>query len=258
MKLKHEISAVTFVLALMFVLTLVSATEYYQLDASSRLEFTCTIDNAVPSGSTTYNISVTHRRTGEVLVNNNQTTALGQGTFETYVTFNQTGTYSIKSYCYDSNLNYSSSEDIFVNHYGEETTTTMMVSDIVLLLAVFLLLLFIHYKHKGTDFKAMDDKIIQEHKHMGQTMAKAFVHNLFKRTFIWLYFIGWFIVLIIQDIILRVNTANIYEYFTLFANVYSLGLYLVVLFMIGTFASYMRDTIQILSDNNWGLDGDGQ
>lgn len=64
-------------------------------------------------------------------------------------------------------------------------------------------------------------------------------------------------VLILQDIIYRFNTPEIYTYFTLIANVYSLGLFLVLVFMIGYTISYMKNMIGVLAENSWGV-GDGE
>lgn len=136
---------------------------------------------------------------------------------------------------------------------GEQNNSTIIISDIILLLAVIGIILLIGKKHQNTDFESWDKKIVNDHKNMGQTFVKGFLYTLFKNTFIWFYFVGWLAVLVLKDIVFRFNSADIYGYFTLIANVYSLGLILVLVFMIGTFASYMKNTINSLSDNNWGL-----
>jgi hypothetical protein len=69
--------------------------------------------------------------------------------------------------------------------------------------------------------------------------------------------LGMDFVLILQDIIYRFNTPEIYTYFTLIANVYSLGLFLVLVFMIGYTISYMKNMIGVLAENSWGV-GDGE
>jgi hypothetical protein len=108
-------------------------------------------------------------------------------------------------------------------------------------------------KHSKTDFEVVNKKIIDNHKNMGQTLVKGFLYDLFKNSFVWIYFIGWLIVLVLKDVVFRFNSSEVYGYFTLIANVYSLGLILVVVYMIGHFATYMRNTVEILTDNNWGV-----
>lgn len=136
---------------------------------------------------------------------------------------------------------------------GQQTNPSIIVSDIILLIALIGLLLMISDKHSKTDFKAVNKKIIDNHKNMGQTMVKGFLYDLFKNSFVWIYFIGWLVVLVLKDVVFRFNSSEVYGYFTLIANVYSLGLILVVVYMIGHFATYMRNTVEILTDNNWGV-----
>ena len=136
---------------------------------------------------------------------------------------------------------------------GEQNNSSIIVSDIVLLLIVIGVMLLISNKHKNTDFKKENKKIIESHKNMGQTMVKGLLYSLFKNTFFWMYFLGWIMVLILKDVVYRFNSAEIYEYFTIGANVYSLGLILVVIFMLGNFITYMREMVDVLTDNNWGV-----
>lgn len=115
---RHTLGIFSIIILLMISVSAVTE-EYYQLNTNSTLEFRCTLNNAVPSGSATYNYSITHVKTGEKLVVNKQANALGQGTFQAFTTFNQSGTYSIKQYCYDTVYNFSNTDDVFVNYYGE-------------------------------------------------------------------------------------------------------------------------------------------
>lgn len=229
----------------------------YKIDEQFTLDLPMKNNDLSACTTCTCNVSIYSEQHGEAVIENAAGVNVAGNCKYNYTTSN-ISLYKVDFDFDDGFLYGSTSYFILVNYYGEITTTMMIVSDIVLLLAVLMILMFISVKHKGTDFKAKNEKIIEDHKNLGQTMAKGFVYTLFKNTFIWFYFIGWFIVLILQDLILRVNTSNVYEYFVLFANVYSLGLYLIVVFMIGLFASYMKDTIETLAENNWGLEGDGK
>lgn len=136
---------------------------------------------------------------------------------------------------------------------GEQTNTSIIVSDIVLLLAILGLLSFVLMKHQKVDFNAWNKKITDDNKHMGQLFVKGFVYVIFKNSFIWVYFLGWLFVLVLRDVVYRFNSVDVYTYFTLIANVYSLGLLLVGVFMIGHFATFIKKSIGILEDKNWGI-----
>jgi len=136
---------------------------------------------------------------------------------------------------------------------GEKESPTAIVSDIILLIVLGFLVIFLHNKHSSTDFETWGDNLIKGHKHMGETMVKGFLKTIFQRSFIWVYFIGWLVVLVLKDIIFRFNSAEIFGYFTLIANIYSLGMLLVVVYMIGQFANFVKTTLNTLSDNNWGV-----
>lgn len=136
---------------------------------------------------------------------------------------------------------------------GQQTNSTIILSDLVLLFFVMVIIFLIYYNSKKTDYKAWEKQITDKHTNIGKTLLSGFIYGLFKNTFIWFYFLGWILILILKDIIYRFNSAEIYEYFTLIATIYSLGLFLVVVFMIGWFYNYMKETLETLSDNNWGI-----
>jgi len=136
---------------------------------------------------------------------------------------------------------------------GERDNTSIIISDIVLLFVMIGLLLIVYYRYSKTDFDGWNEKIILEHKNIGNTMVKGFLYSLFKGVFVWIYFIGWIMILILQDVVYRFNSAEVYNYFTIVSQVYSLGLLLVLVFMIGNFISYMREVVNTLSENNWGV-----
>jgi len=93
----------------MFLLTLVSAveTETYKVNTPINLQFLCQIDNAIPSASATFNISITDQE-GNNVVTNNLTQALGSGEFNYTYTFFKVETYTVKMFCSDGSSSYSS------------------------------------------------------------------------------------------------------------------------------------------------------
>lgn len=175
--------------------------------------------------------------------------------------FSQVGQYAMYYYC---QVNSSVEQRGGFFQYGFDVTLSgqpvslpWIIADIVLLICMILVIILISMKHSKTDFETWDQNIIKDHKNMGQTFINSLLYTMFKNPFIWLYFLGWICVLIVRDIIFQFSSPAVYEYFVIFSNVYSLGLILVLIFMIGTFASYMKNTLGILSDNNWGL-GNGE
>lgn len=164
---------------------------------------------------------------------------------------NKTGDYQISGY---SNLDVPLGLCFDVTPTGDADSVSYVVTTIILLLILFGLTLGINIIHRKTDFDSWDKEIVSKHKNMGQTLVNGMVYSLFKNVFLWYYCIGWIFVLVLKDIVYRFNSVEIYSYFTLIANIYSLGFLLVTVFMIGYTISYMRNTVNILTDNNWGIE----
>lgn len=118
------------------------------------LQLTCTVANQIPSASATYNISVFYPN-GSILVNNVQAQAQGQGSFNYTLTHNTTGTYTIKSFCYDTVGNYSNEDTYYCNPSGKDVTseqTNLIIIGLIVffILAGFFFLLSYMFKHPGT------------------------------------------------------------------------------------------------------------
>jgi hypothetical protein len=118
------------------------------------LQLTCTVASQIPSPSATYNLSVYYPN-GSTLVENVEATAQGQGSFNYTLTHNITGTYTIKSFCYDTAGNFSSTETYYCNPSGKDVTsqqTNLIIIGLVVffILAGFFFLLSYMFKHPGT------------------------------------------------------------------------------------------------------------
>jgi len=95
------------ILIFFLVIPLISAeTETYQVNQNVDLRFTCTSNNAIPSSSATFNITVNYPN-GSSFIDNKQTTALGNGAFNYTVLFKETGLYKVQMFCYDGSSSYS-------------------------------------------------------------------------------------------------------------------------------------------------------
>ena len=104
-----------------FLISLVSA-ETYKQNTPIDLKFTCTLNNAIPSASTTYNITIVNPD-GTTLVNNQKATPQGQGAFNYTITPIQIGTYKVLQFCYDSPYSYSNTEEIEI----KSTSLTFLI-----------------------------------------------------------------------------------------------------------------------------------
>jgi len=166
--------------------------------------------------------------------------------------FSQVGIYPYGVSCQDG-YGGALSGDWEVTIDGNEANIERLISNIILFLSICCIMFIIGYKNKRTDYDSWGDKIINNHKNMGQTMASGIVLSLFKNTFIWYYFFGWLLVLILKNIIYGFGSLEIYSYFVLIANIYSLGFLLVIVYMIGYTITYIRGMVNILTDNSWGV-----
>ena len=90
----------------MFMISFASAeTETYKINTKTNLQFTCTLDNAIPT-SATFNITITDKE-GNYLINNQLTNELGNGAFNYTVTFPKSEIYKVQMFCTDGSYSYS-------------------------------------------------------------------------------------------------------------------------------------------------------
>ena len=64
------------------------------------------INNAIPSSSTTYNITLSNPE-GNIVKSNNETTSISNGAFTFTYNFTQTGLYKVQMFCVDGENSYS-------------------------------------------------------------------------------------------------------------------------------------------------------
>ena len=88
------------IFGILLALPLISALEVYPTNENVELKFLCTLNNAIPSASAVYNITISYPN-GTTYINNNATTSMGQGAFNYTTNFTITGIYMVQSFCYD-------------------------------------------------------------------------------------------------------------------------------------------------------------
>jgi len=97
---------ITILMLSLFLISSSSAeTETYKINTPINLQFTCTLNNAIPT-SATFNITITDKE-GNYLVNNQLTNELENGAFNYTTTFPKAEIYKIQMFCTDGNYSYS-------------------------------------------------------------------------------------------------------------------------------------------------------
>lgn len=166
---------------------------------------------------------------------------------------NETGEYLYNWDCQDGIRGGYFNSMFTVTYDGEHPNIQNFMSYIFLILIMIGLIGLVKYNHEHTEFDKWDSEIRSSHKNAGQTMVRCIVYNLFKNTFLWYYFLGWLIILTLNNIVFGYLGSQAMQYFTLIANVYSLGFFLVTIFMIGHTWSYIKNTFETITEDNWGV-----
>jgi len=137
-KTKSILTMIGIVLLTIFLsLSLISAeTEIYPLNKTIDLKFTCTLNNAIPSVGTKYNITISYPN-GSAFINNQQTTALGNGAFNYTTTFTSLGLYKVQMFCYDGTYSFSNEGFYEITGNGSEKPEGIVI---VLFSIIFLII----------------------------------------------------------------------------------------------------------------------
>ena len=147
-----------------FLVTLVSAdTEIYPVDTLVNLQFTCTLNDAIPSGSATFNLSIYYSN-GTALVENDDANSLGSGSFYYPITFTSQGLYKVKMFCTDGTYSYSSEGFYKITYNGEEISTEqtyVYILGLIFLVLVILGTVFIINSLPSKDSMDVDGNIVQ-------------------------------------------------------------------------------------------------
>ena len=129
------------VLTLLFLPIVLADTEIYPVNKEVDLKFTCTLNNAIPSPTTEFNISINYPN-GTTFINNQPATALGNGAFNYTTTFTQTGIYQVQMFCSDGTYSYSNEGFYDITPTGTEATVSISMLYISLLSILLFLLIF--------------------------------------------------------------------------------------------------------------------
>lgn len=122
-------------LLLVLLIPLVLAeTEIYPVNQNVDLKFICTSNNAIPSNTTTFNITISYPN-GTTFLNNKQATSLGNGAFNYTTNFKEIGTYKVRMFCWDGTDSYSDEGTYTITTTGQ----TVSLSNVIIVIAFLII-----------------------------------------------------------------------------------------------------------------------
>jgi len=128
-------------LMMLLVLPLVFAeTEIYPINQNVDLKFTCTLNNAIPSAGTEYNITISYPN-GSTFLNNVKTTSQGNGAFNYTTQFNTLGIYKIQMFCYDGVYSFSNEGIYEITQNGTKPDSAGGIIYLIVIIISFILFL---------------------------------------------------------------------------------------------------------------------
>lgn len=137
---------------------------------------------------------------------------------------------------------------------GDYFSVIYLIADIVLIFLIIILLVFAQNKYSKTDFDKKREKIIESHNgNFAKTFIKNLGYGLMKNSFLWYYTFGWILFFVINDLVYRFNSDEIYSYLQLFFDIYSLGFLLVIIVFISILIDHFKTIKDIIDDINKGV-----
>lgn len=118
MKNKLSLCIIALTLLICIMPFSLAETETYQVNTPVDLKFRCTLNNAIPSASTTLNFTINYPN-GTAFIDNKLATPLGQGYFNYSTTFTKIGNYPAVIFCTDGTYSYSNSGSYDITETGE-------------------------------------------------------------------------------------------------------------------------------------------
>ena len=235
-----------FLLISVFFLSFSSAETGYELNEEVNITITCLNDGYCSSASYC-NINIEDPNGDIIIMNTNMTYTVSFHYYTLNIT--ELGAYKITGFCQDG----TSNKQVDFLFGGDEGEVLEIVAGVLLVLLIIGLMLSINMKYKGVDFDKWNDNIKESHNNTGKTFVKGIFYGLMKNVFIWYYFLGWIMLFIIKEIVVMFNSAEILGYFLLMLDIYSLGFILVMILLIGYFVGYMRNMVDDLTNESWGI-----
>jgi len=145
--------------------------------------------------------------------------------------------------------------DFPVTLSGEDRNMTVIIADMFIILAISLLIYIIYHKHKGVKNTDSTNSIAEAHNgNWGKTFIKTLTNNFMRNSFLWYYSLGWLLLIVFKDLIHTFNSLEIYNFFVLCLDIYSFGLFLVIIVWIGILINHFKIITDIIDDLNLGVE----
>ena len=139
MQKKQNIILFGMITFMLFSMMLVSGeTEVYQIDENIDLKFTCTIDGSIPSASAKYNITINYPN-GSTYINEDETTALGNGAFNYTTNFTEFGIYKVQMFCFDGTKSFADEGNYEITKTGQKVGLSNIIIVIAFLIVGIIL-----------------------------------------------------------------------------------------------------------------------
>ena len=125
--MKYKINKIYLSIVMFLVLPLILAeTEIYPINQNVELKFTCTLNNAIPSNTTSFNITISYPN-GTTFLNNVATTPQGNGAFNYTTSFTSLGIYKVQMFCYNGTYSFSNEGTYEITNTGFKLDTSKSI-----------------------------------------------------------------------------------------------------------------------------------
>lgn len=243
-------------LLMITTLSLVSASEIFKLDDEVNYRFRCydttgdycsssvvlLLNVEYPNGTNAVdNLSMTYNPTYFNATLPTNTLGVGYKALIHSPSYNNT----ITEFSYD------------VTQTGKEVGILNLGLNIFMICLILFLLVMAVRKYGGQDFESLQNKIINRHEggNYFKTFGRTFVFGLMKHSFLWFYTAGWLLLFFVNETMLFFGTTELYGYFVLVMNIYSIGFLIVIVVFIGMVIRHFEYIKELLDDINLGVNG---
>jgi hypothetical protein len=138
---------------------------------------------------------------------------------------------------------------------GGQNNMTLVISDIFLIIIIMLLIFVIHNKYSKVSYKETNQKISEAHSgNWGRTFIKTLGNNFMRNSFLWYYSLGWLLLIVLKDLVYNFNSLEVYTFFLLCLDIYSFGMFLIIIVWIGILINHFSMITDMIGDMDLGVE----
>jgi hypothetical protein len=144
--------------------------------------------------------------------------------------------------------------DFEITLSGVQQKMTLLIANISLMIIILLVIFILHKKYKNTSYKETNNKIGESHNgNWGKTFIKTLGNNFMRNSFLWYYSLGWLFLIVLKDVVFNFGTEEVYDFFLISLDIYSLGFFLIIVVWIGILIHHFRFITDLINDLNLGV-----